>query len=575
MATPFTYAVKPPNYDTPVQYSFCSIIRANTTAGSGNTNGNYTIYTAGILSVTTTYFTSFATDDTQFYQIGQSLSGTRTYVPATGANSSVTIGTLLQPGGDGQNNNKLYNQTGGPAFDDGGWSYTVAAGTPILPGVTATGTSVIRLFYTNAWGEQALPSFQTETTSSALSTFAFQPIAAGVLQCGPTTSQAAGTTTTSLCLIFYSLPGNPDFPWSSAVQLTIQYNPTPVTTTLGNAVQIVSGTGTRTFTNKFGQSTTVNVTVLPAGTRSAGTSDNLLFVSSTLPFDANGITLQLSANVTLPGHGPSVTYSQLRYYAQTATLSSFTTGNVSATYITEDAASRIDPSGSAFLSSVANFRNQTLGGGNANIGAVKYATCQAPITFANGQRAPINPSFANGGKTVQYNYFVSDGVTYTITTNLTLTTDGAVANAVDALGNQYQNIIGLTGTRVYHYLPTNQVITSTCSGITDGAYQYADQRFYPFALLGSGAGIYTINTAPFVDYDGIEFNISPAAPAAGLAPGVGTQYTATSVYTESRELSPVLVDGYFSPSGGFTASGPTGVPVQSLQQQQYVRLTSS
>ena len=379
--------------------------------------------------------------------------------------------------------------------------------------------------------------------------------------------------TASLCLLLYSLPGNPDFPWSSAVQLTLQYTNATVVTSSGSAVQVIGGTGTRTYTNKFGHSTTVNVTVLSADSSSAGTSNNLLYLNSALPFDASGITLRLSVNVTLPGYGPLASFGQLRYYLQTAVL--VNTTNTTATYITEDASSRIDPTGSAFLSSVPGFHNITLGGGNANIGAVKYATCQAPITFANGQRAPINPSFANGGKTIQYNYFVSDGATYSITTNLTLTTDGAVANAVDALGNQYQNIIGVTGTRVYRYLPTNQIVSSTVSGLSS-YYATADQRFYPFALLGSGAGIYTINTAPFVDYDGIEFNISPAAPAAGLPPGQGTQYTATSVYTESRELSPVLVDGYLYPSSGLQVSGVgTGVPLQSLQQQQYARLTSS
>ena len=103
------------------------------------------------------------------------------------------------------------------------------------------------------------------------------------------------------------------------------------------------------------------------------------------------------------------------------------------------------------------------------------------------------------------------------------------------LGNQYQNIIGLTGTRVYT-LPAHQRRLSPppAPASPTARTQYADQRFYPFALLGSGAGIYTINTAPFVDYDGIEFNISPAAPAAGLPPGVGTQYTARPACTLRR-----------------------------------------
>ena len=456
-------------------------------------------------------------------------------------------------------------------------SFTQANGLYVPSGVAVDAAGNVYVADTYQHAVVKFAAIKSCGLSSSSSSSSLPPVLPFQLQSSTSSSVPSSpksASTASLCLLFYSLPGNPDFPWSSAVQLTVQYVTATVTTSTGSAVLVVSGSGTRTF---------VHQQVRPFRHRRRHGAVSRLFICrhqqqpavphSALPFDASGITLQLSVNQTLPGHGPLVSYGQLRYYLQTAVL--VNTTNTTATYITEDASSRIDPTGSAFLSSVPGFHNITLGGGNANIGAVKYATCQAPITFANGQRAPINPSFANGGKTIQYNYFVSDGATYSITTNLTLTTDGAMANAVDALGNQYQNIIGVTGTRVYRYLPTNQIVSSTVSGLSSH-YATADQRFYPFALLGSGAGIYTINTAPFVDYDGIEFNISPAAPAAGLPPGQGTQYTATSVYTESRELSPVLVDGYLYPSSGLQVSGVgTGVPLQSLQQQQYARLTSS
>ena len=184
-ATTFTPVSKPSNYNTPQQYAFCSYIVANTSAP--NSVGAWSIITTGVLSVTTTFFTSFATADSIFYQIGTAISGTRTYVSSAG-NSTVTIGTMLQPGGDGQNNNKLYNASSATAFDDGGWSYNVPSGTP-LPGVnpsSAYPTTAIRLYYSDSgyWTEQALSSFQNEApSSSSQSSFTYQ--LGTTIQCPP------------------------------------------------------------------------------------------------------------------------------------------------------------------------------------------------------------------------------------------------------------------------------------------------------------------------------------------------------------------------------------------------------
>ena len=87
------------------------------------------------------------------------------------------------PGGDGQNSNKLYNQTTGGNFDSGGWSYTISS--PTVPGVSASGTTNIRLYYTGTnWAEQALPSFQTAAPSdSSASYFKYQPSSQGAINC--------------------------------------------------------------------------------------------------------------------------------------------------------------------------------------------------------------------------------------------------------------------------------------------------------------------------------------------------------------------------------------------------------
>ena len=200
---------QPAGYGTPVQYSFCSYITADT--GAAGSVGSWTVVTSGVLSVTTTYFTSFATADTQFYQIGTGITGTRTYIPSSGANSTGTITGLLSPGGDGQNNNKLYNATNAPAFDDGGWSYYIT--TPTVPGVTASGsaaTTIIRLYYSDSgyWTEQALPSFQNEAPASkTASSFSYQPLSQGTITCPPSGasgnaahSKAAGSVATAVVM---------------------------------------------------------------------------------------------------------------------------------------------------------------------------------------------------------------------------------------------------------------------------------------------------------------------------------------------------------------------------------------
>ena len=188
-ATAFTPVTKPPNYGQGVQYSFCSTMKANT--------GDWTVYTTGTLTTTSTYFTSFATADTIFYQIGTAMTGTRTYTSSAG-NSTITIGSLQSPGGDGQNSNKLYNASNPTAFDDGGWTYSIASGTPVIAGVTATGTTLIRLYYAaNGWAEQAVPSFQTSSQSASSSTFTYQLASQGTIACLPGSGSGNNNAATS------------------------------------------------------------------------------------------------------------------------------------------------------------------------------------------------------------------------------------------------------------------------------------------------------------------------------------------------------------------------------------------
>jgi hypothetical protein len=184
------------------------------------------------------------------------------------------------------------------------------------------------------------------------------------------------------------------------------------------------------------------------------------------------------------------------------------------------------------------------------------------ITFTNGLRPPTQPSSSNGAVHVGYNYSVSDGVSYIVSGSLVLTMSSAFANLVDQLGNQYQQVVGVTGTRNYTYLPTGQTVISVVSGLSEAAYNYADQRFYPYSLLASAPGVYTMQSTPFFDYDGVEFYISPSAPENGLAPGVGFQYNATSLYFTAPEPQAVLTEGFY-----------TNLPLIQYQQQFYTLLS--
>ena len=200
----------------------------------------------------------------------------------------------------------------------------------------------------------------------------------------------------------------------------------------------------------------------------------------------------------------------------------------------------------------------TIGASNINALAIQYAQCQAPLTFTNGLRTPTQPSASNGATTILYSYNISDGLTYSVQGNLTITTTSAFANIADFLGNPYQTVTNVVGTRLYTYFPTGAALLSHVSGLSLTAYPRASQRFYPYSLLVSPPGVYSVNSAPFFDYDGIEFSISPSAPRAGLAPGNGTLYNATSLYVTANIAQAGLTEGFY-----------VNPPLSSLQMQTY------
>ena len=314
------------------------------------------------------------------------------------------------------------------------------------------------------------------------------------------------TASASLCLISFAQPGNIDYPWSTAISLQLTYSPFPITTLSGTAYLLLSATGTRTFINRFGVPFSTAVTLFP----SAG--GNLLYVNSSLPVDSTGLFLSAASPVQLPGVGPYPLFSTLHIR------------NVSGVVI-EGNSTRVDGGGQAFLSSLPGFLNVTIGPANLNSLAPIYPACQAPISFTNGLRTPTQPSSSNGAMHFSFSYTITDGSTYSVSANLSLTASSPFANAVDLLGSPYQTLVNVTGTRLYTHIPSGSTLLSIVSGLSTAANPLADQRFYPYAFLSSSPGVYSSNNAPHWDHDGLEFSVSPSIPINGAPPGQPPLFT--------------------------------------------------
>ena len=354
---------------------------------------------------------------------------------------------------------------------------------------------------------------------------------------------AAVTSTGYLCLITYTLPGSLDYPASVATSLSVTYNPTAVSTSSGTAVQLVSGSGVRTFTDRFGDAHISTVTLNTA-------ASSLLYLQSSLPVDSTGLTFTTGTPVQLPGGNPSRLYSQLNVYNATGGI------------LLEQGSGRVDKAGQAYLSNIPGFRNVTIGASNLNALAPNYVTCAAPVTFTNGLRPFIEGNANNGAQHFNYSYVISDGATYTVRTTLSISSSTAFATLTDTLGNNYQPVIGVFGTRVYTHTASGQTLTSTITGLTSATSRPVSQHWYPYSLLVASPGVYSLNTVPFLDADGIGFTVSPAVPANGQ-PLTSTLSSTVSVFvTSSTPTSTAAVTEYTAAAGN--------PPSIDQQQQTYV-----
>ena len=287
-----------------------------------------------------------------------------------------------------------------------------------------------------------------------------------------------------------------DYPWSSAIALNFSYLPPSSSSADNSSVVLVSGSGTRTYTNRYGAASTTALTLTPA----TSSADNLLLLSSPLPLDSLGLLLNLSGPTPFPGGSPTHPLTTFHLYA-------------AADRLVEGGGAGIDARSSAYVSGVPGFNNVSMPSTSINALVADPVHCLAPITFVNGRRTPVQPSVFNGATQFQYAFSLSDGVNYSVSTQLNVTCSSAFATTKDALGNAYQIVVNVTGTRVYTHLPTLATLTSTVT-LTPNT----PARWYPYTLLEAAPGVYNGDLVPHLDGDGWELALQPPVPADGLAP---------------------------------------------------------
>ena len=187
--------------------------------------------------------------------------------------------------------------------------------------------------------------------------------------------------------------------------------------------------------------------------------------------------------------------------------------------------------------------------------------------MTNGLRASTQPSVSNSALRFNYSYTVSDGDTYSVTSNLTFTASSEFAIRVDALGNPYQTLNSVTGVRMVTNLTSGATVTQSVTGlaphfISPNLGPQSSNVFYPFSLLSSAPGLYSMDTVPYWDREGVIFTISADIPSAvqlsvrWLSPIPASRAVLTETTIEDAELVE-----------GIEFSNPT--PLLSLQRQTY------
>ena len=108
-------------------------------------------------------------------------------------------------------------------------------------------------------------------------------------------------------------------------------------------------------------------------------------------------------------------------------------------------------------------------------------------------------------------YSVTDNVTYVVSVSATVYTDGTIN--FDQLGNPFYNLIQMTGTRTYTYLPTAAVTTVAITSLMSQNIIASSNLAY----ITNNNRLYT--QAPFLDRYGIAYTLASGVAVDGSATG--------------------------------------------------------
>jgi len=369
--------------------------------------------------------------------------------------------------------------------------------------------SIYAFANTGAIQLQDMPNFEfSQNNEEGISSFTYgsTPALAGSCPAPNIVGPPGQTLQASICFIFYATPGYLEYPWSSAIKLNVYYDSTAIGPN-GAAVQLLNATGTRTFTNKYGSSFTTAITGLSTS------SNNWLFLNGQ-PVDDNGITVQLSADIQVPGQAPVRTGNRERLAAGSRG------SGVNEILIAIDPLTGaekllpvglIDPVSTAVVSTIPGFIGVTIGTGSLNAVTANYQTCTAAININNGLANRPSSNIGATSLVYRYTFSITDG-SFTTTANMLITCSSASPQQ-DSLGNYYQTVVAMNGTRTYQNgdFSVTSYIVRPFLWPTASSY-YSPNRIYPFSYSSSPPRTYAVATTPFLDVSGVQFVVEPPVP---------------------------------------------------------------
>ena len=295
--------------------------------------------------------------------------------------------------------------------------------------------------------------------------------------------------TVSFCYVAYGGPGTLDYPWSSVISGTgLIDSSVTVTSRNQSGYQLIGFTGTRTYTNRYNQQTVTNIT-LAAYAEDGGYNDAVIY--TTVPYiDTNGLVFRLSRNTSFPGglFGNIDNIFNDKVYPNGSIVYAESPGTTAGTrgqYVVSSQRSPfVDVSRQRIITTIPGFT-----------GSTDMTQCVASFATQSA------PNYAAGTYTFNWNYNVTDNSKYIIAVSAFVVGDGSVQT--DALGNTFTVAAYISGTRTITNLTTQQVFTSTITGLlpyhslpTNSFYVNTNRFYFAYPYLDSTGLAYSFQTMP-------------------------------------------------------------------------------